>query len=427
MNARLLDARGVVARATGYVVRTYGESLVATLPGARVGDGVRVYAASGAAIAGEVAAIERGRVSIVPFGELTGVAVGDRVEAVPGARSLPLGYPALGRAIDASCASLDGGPALSAAIARPTIAAPEPATRSAVDRPFWTGVRAIDGLLTIGRGARVGIFGAAGAGKTTLIETIARGASGDAVVLALVGERGREAQRWFERLDRRTTIVCATSDRSASERARAAEVAMAQAERLRASGMHVVLILDSLARYASALRERSVTLGEPVGRGGYPASVWAAVARLLERAGTARRGSITLLATVLSEGADERDTVSENTRSLLDGHIVLSQELARANHYPAIDLLASASRTMNDVVTGVHERDAGRVREALAHLERTRDARSVGLARLDDPVLARAVASEGAITAFLRQRDPVAPALVRASLASLAQMLVVGA
>ncbi len=425
MNERVAHARGLVARASGVVVRAFGESVVATLPGARVGDGVRIFAASGAVVAGEIAAIERGRASVVPFGELTGIAVGDRVESAPDALALPLGYPALGRAIDAACAPLDGGPAVSIGIPRAVLAAPDPATRSAVERPFWTGVRAIDGLLTIGRGARVGIFGAAGAGKTTLIETIARGASGDAVVLALVGERGREAQRWFERLDRRTTIVCATSDRSASERARAADVAMGQAERLRAAGMHVVLILDSLARYASALRERSVSLGEPVGRGGYPASVWAAVARLLERAGTARRGSITLLATVLSEGADERDTVSENTRSLLDGHIVLSQELARADHYPAIDVLASASRTMSDVVTGVHARDAGRIREALALLEQTRDARSVGLARLDDPVLARAVASEGALSAFLRQRDPVAPAVMRASLASLAQMLAV--
>jgi type III secretion protein N (ATPase) len=414
-----------VARATGYVVRAYGESVVVTLPGARVGDGVRIRAAC-SSIAGEVVAIERGRVSVLPFGELTGIAVGDRVEAAPDAHTLPLGYAALGRAIDAACAPLDGGMELRAGVARAMHAAPDPATRRAVDRPFWTGVRAIDGLLTIGRGARVGIFGSAGAGKTTLIETIARGASGDAVVLALVGERGREAQRWFERIDRRTTIVCATSDRSASERVRATEVAMGQAERLRAAGMHVVLILDSLARYASALRERSVSLGEPVGRGGYPASVWAAVARLLERAGTARRGSITLLATVLSEGADERDTVSENTRSLLDGHIVLSHELARANHYPAIDVLASASRTMHDVVTGVHARDAGRVREALALLERTRDARSVGLARLDDPILARSVASENALIAFLRQQESVAPEKMRASLASLAQMLEVG-
>jgi type III secretion protein N (ATPase) len=417
----------IVAYATGYVVRAYGDCVVATLPGARVGDGVRICAASGRTIAGEVAAIERGRVSVVPFGDVAGIAVGDRVEAAPGVHALPLGYAALGRAIDAACAPLDGGPPLPGGATRAMLAAPGPATRRPVDRPFWTGVRAIDGLLTIGRGARVGIFGAAGAGKTTLIETIARGASGDAVVLALVGERGREAQRWFERLDRRTTIVCATSDRGAAERARAAEVAMAQAERLRAAGMHVVVILDSLARYAAALRERSVGLGEPVGRGGYPASVWAAVARLLERAGMGSRGSITLLATVLSEGADERDPVSEQTRSLLDGHVVLSHELARANHYPAIDVLASASRTMNDVITGVHGRDAGRVRDALALLERTRDARAVGIARLDDPILARAVASESALMAFLRQRDAVSPEITRASLASLAHMLEIAA
>jgi FliI/YscN family ATPase len=352
--------------------------------------------------------------------------VGDRVESAPESLALPIGYAALGRAIDATCAPLDGGPPLRTAIPRRMLAVPPAATRSPVERPFWTGIRAIDGLLTIGRGARVGIFGAPGAGKTTLIETIARGASGDAVVLALVGERGREAQRWFERLDRRTTIVCATSDRTASERARAADVAMAQAERLRASGLHVVLILDSLARYAAALRERAVTLGEPVGRGGYPASVWAALARLLERAGTSDRGSITLLATVLSDGADEREPVSDNARSLLDGHIVLSPELARANHYPAIDVLASASRTMGDVVAYAHARDADRVREALALLDRTCDARAVGLARFDDPELARAIACENAFVAFLRQRDPVASEATRASLSSLARMLEVG-
>jgi type III secretion protein N (ATPase) len=413
----------MIAASVGYVVRTFGESLVATLPDARIGDGVRIATSAGTVLAGEVAAIERGRASIVPFGELTGIGVGDRVERAPGLGVLPLGYAALGRAIDASCEPLDGGPRLHAAIARPMLAAPEPATRRAVERPFWTGIRAIDGLLTIGRGARVGIFGAPGAGKTTLIETIARGAAGDAVVLALVGERGREAQRWFERLDRRTTIVCATSDRSASERVRAADIAMAQAERLRANGMHVVLIVDSLARYANALRERSVTLGEPAGRGGYPASVWAAVARLLERAGTASRGSITMLATVLSDGADEREPVTDNTRSLLDGHIVLSADLARANQYPAIDVLASASRTMSDVVTSAHAADAGRIREAMALLDRTRDARTIGLARFDDPELARAVACEHAVVAFFRQRDPVAHEAMRHSMKSLARML----
>ena len=413
----------VVARAVGCVVRTFGESLIATLPGARVGDGIVVRASSGTCIGGEIAAIERGRANVVPFGSLTGIAVGDRVEIAPETHALPLGFAALGRAIDAGCEPLDGGQPICAAIARRTLAAPLPGARRAVVRPFWTGIRAIDGLLTIGRGARVGIFGAPGAGKTTLIETIARGAGGDAVVLALVGERGREAQRWFERLDRRTTIVCATSDRSASERARAAEIAMAQAERLRASGAHVVLIIDSLARYAAALRERGVTLGEPVGRGGYPASVWAAVARLLERAGTSGSGSITLIATVLSDGADEREPVSENARSLLDGHVELSAELARVGRYPAIDVLASASRTMGDVVSHGHAREAARVREALGLLDRTRDARAVGLAPADDPELARALACENALVAFLRQREPVAPEAMRASLTSLALML----
>jgi type III secretion protein N (ATPase) len=290
--------------------------------------------------------------------------------------------------------------------------------------PFWTGVRAIDGLLTIGRGARLGFFGAPGAGKSTLLETIVSGARADALVLALVGERGREAQRWCERIDRRTTLVCATSDRSASERVRAADVAMTQAQHLRDRGMHVVLVVDSLARYVAALREQRVALGEPVGRGGYPPSVWGELARYLERAGNGARGSISVLATVLSDGADEREPLSDAARSLLDGHIVLSSSLARAGHYPAIDVLESTSRTMGGVISETHRSESDLVRSALALLAQTRDARAVGLATEGDRTLQAAVRAEPAIDAFLRQRDPVSPQETLRSLRSLAALLV---
>jgi type III secretion protein N (ATPase) len=284
-------------------------------------------------------------------------------------------------------------------------------------------LRVLDGLLTIGRGARIGFFGAPGAGKTTLLETIAAGGRGDAVVVALVGERGREAQAWCERIDRRTTIVCATSDRSASERVRAADVAMTQAQRLRDAGLHVVLIVDSLARYAGALREQRSGCGEPVGRGGYPASVWAELARYLERAGNGRHGSITLLATVLSDGADEREPLSEAARSLLDGHVALSSALAQAGHFPAIDVLQSASRTMAAVVSSAHGTDARRVRAALALLAQTQDARALGLATDGDPALRSAVRAETALGAFLRQREPSAPQETVRSLRSLAALV----
>ena len=413
----------MIARPAGCVVRTLGETLLAALPGARVGAGVRIRRTGCAALAGYVVAVERSRVAIAPFGGLTGIAVGDRVEVDDRALDVPLGFAALGRAIDGAGEALDGRGALPL-LARRALqnGAPAPGERRPVERPFWTGVRAIDGLLTIGRGARVGIFGAPGAGKTSLLETIAAGAVGDAVVLALVGERGREAQAWFARCDRRTTIVCATSDRSAAERARAADVAMLQAQTLRERGLHVVLIVDSLARYCAALREPRVALGEAVGRGGYPPSVWASLAQYVERAGNGTRGSITLLATVLSDGADEREPLSDAARSVLDGHIVLSSVLARAAHYPAIDVLASASRTMNDVAATQTAADARRVRAALALLARTKDARDVGLAAIDS-ALATAVAAEPALEAFLRQAAPSSPDETRCALRSLATLL----
>jgi len=198
---------------------------------------------------------------------------------------------------------------------------------------------------------------------------------------------------------------------------------MTQAQQLRNRGLHVVLVVDSLARYAAALREQRVALGEPVGRGGYPPSVWAQLARYLERAGNGARGSITLLATVLPDGSDEREPLSEAARSLLDGHVVLSSSLAHAGHFPAIDVLESTSRTSDAVTSEEQRSDARSVRRALAILAQTRDARSVGLAPSDDPLLRAAVAAEPAIDAFLRQREPVAAAATLRSLRSLALLL----
>ncbi|GAC1302852.1 MAG: type III secretion system ATPase SctN [Vulcanimicrobiaceae bacterium] len=411
----------MIARVVGCVVRTVGDTVLAALPAARIGDGVRIRRADGSTLAGEVASVEQARVSIAPFGTLTGVAVGDRVVGDARALAVPVGAGALGRAFDASGAPLDGGAwsTCTTGIVDRASALP-PGARAPVSTVFRTGIRAIDGLLTIGRGARVGLFGAPGAGKTTLLEAIAAGASGDAVVIALVGERGREAQAWLARCDRRTTIVCATSDRSAAERVRAADVAMTQAEFLRDRGAHVVLIVDSLARYAAALRERHVALGEPVGRGGYPPSVWAELARYLERAGNGARGSITMLATVLADGADDREPLSDAARSLLDGHIVLSSALADKQHFPAIDVVASTSRTMSSVVSREHARAAGAVRRMLSRLAETSDARALGLAEIGDVELAAAVAAEPAIVAFLRQSEPAQPGTTLASLYSLA-------
>jgi FliI/YscN family ATPase len=420
----------VIARRAGHVVRALGETLVAVVPGVGVGDGVRVETSHGSAVDGEITAVERERVWISPRGSIEGIAVGDRVVSDGVGADIACGAALLGRALDAAGTPLDGGPPIRRGPSRHgRCSAPAPAERLAIDTIFWTGVRALDGLLPMGRGARVGLFGAPGTGKSSLLESIVGGARADAVVLALVGERGREAQRWIDRLDSRTTIVCATSDRSATERARAADLAMRQACLLRERGCDVLLVVDSLARYAAALRERRSALGEPTGRGGYPPGVWFDLAAYVERAGRTRAGSITLVASVLSDGADDREPLSDAARSLLDGHVSLSLELARAGRFPAIDVLASASRTMRDCASPAHVRDAARVRGALAYLADSRDAREMGLATAHDPRSMAALAAEPTIESFLRSREPSHPQETIAELARAARLLepIVGA
>jgi type III secretion protein N (ATPase) len=335
--------------------------------------------------------------------------------------TLALGTCALGRAIDFNGAPLDGGPPLLGRRVALVRTAPLPHERIPVERPFWTGVRAIDGLLTFGRGARIGIFGAPGSGKSTLLESLVSGCAADAVVVGLCGERGREAQRWIERRDARTTVVCATSDRSAHERIACVEVAFAHAAALRDRGLHVAFVLDSLARFAAALRETATARGESVGRGGYPAGVFAQLARFVEVAGPLRSGSITLIATVLSDG-DDRDPVSEAARSLLDGHLQLSPRLAAAGRFPALDVPASASRTMDAVAGSGQRRNAATVRAAVALLDRIDDARALGI--VPDGAAARILGAEPQLEAFLRQGgQPSAEVATLAALAELADTL----
>lgn len=312
-----------------------------------------------------------------------------------------LGLCALGRAIDANGLPLDGGPRLRGRRVSMELRSPRPNERMAIATPLWTGVRVLDGLLTIGRGARVGIFGGPGAGKTTLIESITGGCAADAIVVALVGERGREAQRWIDRRDDSTTVICATSDRPAHERLLAAHVAMTHAAALRERGLHVLLVLDSLARVAAALREIGVAAGESTGRGGYPPSVFSEMARLVEVAGALPNGSITLIATIITDG-DDRDPVSEAARSILDGHIRLSARLAEAARFPAVDVLASASRTMEAIADDRHLHAARTLRQAIALLDRIDDARSLGI-EPSDPLAVAAMAVEQRLEDFLRQ------------------------
>ncbi|HEY9084342.1 MAG TPA: hypothetical protein VIN40_00155 [Candidatus Tyrphobacter sp.] len=382
----------------GFVERAEGGLLVARLPHAAIGDGVVID--SGAT--GEVRRVEGPLAHVAVHGSIEGIAAGASVRIDPSARYAVLGMCALGRAIDARGRPLDGAPRLRGRTV--TLDATAPAMRAPVTVPLWSGIRAIDALLTLGKGSRTGIFGPPGVGKTMLLEMFERGCAADAIVIALVGERGREAQAWIARCDPRTTIICATSDRPAAERLRCVRVALAHACALRQRGLDVLVLLDSLARVAAALRELAVANGESTGRGGFPASVFAEMARLVEVGGAAPSGSITLIATVLDDG-DERDPVSDAARSLLDGHVQLSPVLARAGRFPALDVPASASRTMRQVVEPQHLRAASVVRSALAALERSADARALGIA-VEGAALRRAVACELQLEGFLRQEMP---------------------
>ena len=380
----------------GRVTACRAHRIDTSLRGARLGNRVAIRA-SGQDVAAIVIAVEAARTVLAPLDDTRSVNVGDTVQFEEFGDRTVLGTSLCGRAIDGLGRPLDGrAPAAGShfSVARYSIA-PAPADRRPLSSPLWTGVRAIDALLTVACGMRLGIFGPPGAGKSSLLSAIARSAKADAVVVALIGERGSEVERHLALLDGRITIVCAAADRTAGERVAAAELAMAQAGRLRDCGLNVLVIVDSLARFAHALRELALSNGEAPGRAGYPPSVFTRLAELCERAGATASGSITLLATVLSEADDPSDPLSEAVRSHLDGHLVLSRRRAERGAFPAIDVPASLSRPMPAVVDPRHLAAAGRVRAALARLDGSREARELGLAA-PEPL-------ESALEGFLRQ------------------------
>jgi flagellum-specific ATP synthase len=397
----------MIGVAVGTVVATRGGLIEALLPAARIGTGARIVLSDGRRLLARVTALAAGRALLAPFGTLDGLGVGDRVEADMTVLDTCLGTALLGRAIDGVGRPLDGGPQPRGRNGSPAGRRSDPLDRARPRLPFTTGVRAIDGPLAFATGARIGIFGAPGCGKSTLLETVVAHSGADVAVIGLIGERGREAQRWLSRIDGRTTLVCATGDRSPAERLRAAELAFAQAETLRRRGLHVLLVIDSLARVAAAARDIAVAAGEPVGRAGYPPSVFGVITDLLERAGAFSTGSITLIATVLADGPASADPVSDACRAALDGHIVLSERLARQGWFPAIDLPASTSRTFDDVASPEQAAAARALRWATATLEETREARGFGLdPGAGDPAVRRAIAAHDAIAAFFCQDRP---------------------
>ncbi len=346
-----------------------------------------------------------------PFGTLSGVSGFTRVVGTGGALTVPCGPALLGRVISGLGFPIDGKGPIEAEEARPVMAPPpDPMARAVIDQPMPTGVKIIDALMTLGEGQRMGIFAAAGVGKSTLMGMLARGAQCDVSVIALIGERGREVREFIEQIlgeegMARSVVVCATSDRSSIERAKAAFVATAVAEHFRDRGQRVLLMMDSLTRFARALREIGVAAGEPPARRGFPPSVFAELPRLLERTGMGATGSITALYTVLAEDDSGSDPIAEEVRGILDGHMVLSRRIAARNQFPAIDVLGSLSRVMTQIVPPAHTEAAALLRTLLAKHEEIELLVQMGeYKKGNDPLSDKAVERIAAIRAFLAQR-----------------------
>jgi type III secretion protein N (ATPase) len=415
LDGALSVLEGVTApRVAGRVTELIGLVLRATAPGARVGELVVVERARGEPVKAEVVGFHDEQVVLLPLGTAEGIGPDSVVRPTGRSFSIRCGPQLLGRVINAMGEPIDGGEPLPGESAmawwpveRP---APDPLRRRRVTRPLSLGLRALDSVLTLGEGQRIGLFAGPGIGKSTLLGQIARNSDAEVIVIGLVGERGREVRDFLEtQLDeesrKRAVCVCATSDAPPLLRLKSALVATAVAEYFRERGKRVLLLVDSLTRVARAQREVGLAAGEPPARQGYPPSVFAMLPQLLERSGQSAEGSITAVYAVLTAADDTDDPIADEVRAILDGHIVLSRELAARNHWPAIDVVRSLSRVMDDLVDPAHREAAARLRQVLATYERQRDLVLLGAYRAgSDPATDDALARVGDVEAFLRQR-----------------------
>ncbi|MBX3155935.1 MAG: FliI/YscN family ATPase [Deltaproteobacteria bacterium] len=409
----------------GRVAEVAGTIVQIAMAGAKLGDVVEIEAEAGDVLC-EVIGFRNDILLAVPLGAPRRIAPGATVRLRGAMSTLPAGDALIGRLIDPFGNPLDGKPHPRCAERVPLDTGALPVEqRGEVEERFDTGVRAIDGLLTCGRGQRIGIFAGAGCGKSVLVEQIASQADADVIVVGLVGERGREVRELMESKRRdRMVMVAATADRSPLERVRGALAATAIAEYFRDRGRNVLLVLDSLTRYAMALRELGLALGEPPATKGYPPSVFATLPRLLERvAPRAGGGAITAFYTVLVEGDDLSDPVADSARSLLDAHIVLSRELAGRGHFPAIDVLSSASRVARRVATKPMLALASRSREQLSRRRQAQELQSLGAYTPGaNPALDHALAIGERLDAWARQA-PDEPSHIDATVRALAVAL----
>lgn len=361
----------------GRITEIVGMLIRAIVPQVKIGE-VCLVKREGTPLMAEVVGFTRDEVFLSPLGEMSGV--GPSSEVIPLRRPLHIkvGPSLLGRVLDGLGHPLDTdthGPLVLEESVPVLAPPPDPLKRMPIDKPLSTGVRCIDGILSAGQGQRIGIFAAAGGGKSTLLGMIARNAKADVNVISLIGERGREVREFLENdLGKegmeRSVIIVSTSDQAAQLRLNAAYTGTAIAEYFRAQGKTVILMMDSVTRFARALREIGLAAGEPPARAGFTPSVFATLPRLLERSGNSDKGSITAFYTILVAGDDMNEPVADEVRSILDGHIVLSAELARQYHYPAIDVLGSVSRILSSIVDKEHLQLIGKVREVLANYKK---------------------------------------------------------
>jgi flagellum-specific ATP synthase len=389
MNAYVSAIRdATLVRRLGHVVRLSGLLVESVGPECTVGQ-VCLLRSGGRSVKAEVVALREGRVVLMPYGDIAGIGLDAEVVATPTASEIvPVGPELLGRVIDAFGEPLDGRarPATTRAGGLKGIPI-NPLERSPIHQVLETGVRAIDTMLTLGRGQRVGIFAGSGVGKSTLLGMVSRQVQADVNVVALIGERGREVKEFIDKNLgaeglKKSVVVAATSEQPAAARIRAAHAATAIAEHFRDLGLDVLLVMDSVTRLAMARREVGLAVGEPATARGYTPSVFAELPRLVERCGTsASGGSITALYTVLVDGDDMNDPVADTMRSLLDGHIVLSRQLANQGHYPAIDVLQSVSRLLPDLASEPELQSVRGAVAALAAYEKNKEMIDMGMYR----------------------------------------------
>ncbi len=408
------NARDQIRAATqpffrGHVDVVSGVLVEATGVPAALGELCRIDRGDGASIDAEVVGFRGSTTLLMPHGELNGIAPRQEVVALGRPFALPISEALLGRVLDGFGRPLDDGPVARGPLREVRQSAPPALQRVPINEPLQTGVRAIDGLNTLGRGQRLGIFAGSGVGKSSLMGQITRGTDADLVIGCLVGERGREVRTFLDDVlgpagRERSVMVVATSDRSPIERFTAPFLALTLAEFFRDMGRNVLFVMDSVTRFAAAMREIGLASGEPPTVRGYPPSFFSTVPKLVERMGRTPAGSITGLLTILLDGDDANDPVADTLRGLLDGHVMLSRELAERGHFPAIDVPGSLSRLMPSLVASDHLRAAGLVRESISAWREGRDLVEIGAYKAGtNPQLDRAVALMPAVDALLRQ------------------------